>query len=271
MSRERARKILLEAFWTAEGWRRAPAVAPDEFELAKREGLMFDPSSTDHDASVARAISQIRRHSPHDVARAFVASLSTRRLEYRSALGSYASARLLDAHAPLLDPPNPICRLCGTFVPAQVLDWNLLNFERFKWGGVRHEQPEYVGFDLEQFGGLAPLAPTDQDWQLLTAVLQQASGLPPEARASDLAKALRGVFPANDAERRIVIAILGHAGILSPAVKPSPFDQYVPHTHRDVPATARNDWRYPVSWWRGADGVRRDAITFWFPGLEGEI
>ena len=28
------------------------------------------------------------------------------------------------------------------------IDWNVLNFERLKWGGVRHGEPSYMAFDL---------------------------------------------------------------------------------------------------------------------------
>lgn len=265
MSRDRARKILLETFWTSAGWRRNPAIAPEEFDLAKRAGYMFDPSNTTHEQANRGARDAVRRLNRLEVARAFVASLSTRRLEYRSALGSYALGRLLPPHSPAVSEPSPYCRTCGCLANEHTVDWNILNFERHKWGGVRHDLPEYIGFDLRLFGELRELVPTETDWSMLQALLRVAGAQPPEARPGDLAKAMSGLFPANEAERRVVMAILGYAGVLSPATRPSPFDVFVAAGERDTPPSAKNDWQYPVSWWRGRDGIRADAISFWFP------
>lgn len=267
MSTDRARKILLDAFWTPAGWRQNPAVAPEEFDLAKRAGYMFDPSSITHDEANERARDEVRRVTRFELARAFAASLSTRRLEYRSALGSYALGRLLPEHAATAFRPSPYCRICGTLAGEQSVDWNVLNFERHKWGGVRHGLPEYIQFDLRLFGRLEEVVPTETDWSILRAVLRAAASQPHDARPGDLTKALRGLFPANEAERRVVVEILGYTGILSPAARPSPFDVFIAVGERDTPPSAKNDWAYPASWWRGHDGVRADAVSYWFPEI----
>ena len=43
---------------------------------------------------------------------------------------------------------------------------NVLNFERFKWGGVRRDNIEYMAFDLEQFARAPKLKPTQADVDL---------------------------------------------------------------------------------------------------------
>jgi hypothetical protein len=80
------------------------------------------------------------------VAAGFTYSLATRRLDLRSALGSYAATVNLRPH-PYTPWDGVTCGVCGTGQHT-LFDINSLNFARFKWGGVGHLLPEYAGFDL---------------------------------------------------------------------------------------------------------------------------
>ena len=126
MQTDRARQILLDAFWDGGSWRRGPAVAPDEFEIAKAAGFMFDPSVSTHEKAVTKAINTAELIDPRDIAHAFVASLTSRRLEYRSALGSFAFARLLPYHEPV-EYRGDLCGICGDPIangpPRREPDW----------------------------------------------------------------------------------------------------------------------------------------------------
>jgi hypothetical protein len=72
VSTDRARQILLDAFWNAGSWRRGPAIAPDEFDIAKAAGFMFDPSVSTHAEAVTHAINAADLIESRDVAHAFV-------------------------------------------------------------------------------------------------------------------------------------------------------------------------------------------------------
>lgn len=41
---DRGLKILLDCYWNAGGWRRERVISPEDFEIAKSEGYMFDDS-----------------------------------------------------------------------------------------------------------------------------------------------------------------------------------------------------------------------------------
>lgn len=96
----RAFKILTDHFWTLQGWRRKEDrhISNEDFEYAKAKGMMFDPVYLTHDETVEQASTAVRAIKKSDVVDAFVASLSTRRLDIRSALGSYAVLMNLEAH-----------------------------------------------------------------------------------------------------------------------------------------------------------------------------
>jgi hypothetical protein len=161
---ERARTILFKTYWSTEGWRSEPSTPPADLAYALQAGYLFAPETMLHDALMLRVKAALRALSLADVLNAFLASLSTRRLDIRSALGSYAVAQHLPLHP--YESLGGQCRICGAFDPI-LCDWSLLNFERHKWGGVRHDQPSYIAFDLEQVAQLGPFTPTPQDWAIL--------------------------------------------------------------------------------------------------------
>src|SRR4051794_33003022 len=85
----RAAKILFDTYWTPTGWRDGRSTPADDFEYAKRAGVMFDGERLSHDKIVERALLAVRNADRESVADAFVGSLSSRRMELRSALGSF--------------------------------------------------------------------------------------------------------------------------------------------------------------------------------------
>jgi hypothetical protein len=231
---------------------------------------MFDPVTMSHDDIVARLLTIRNRVSIDQVADAFLASLSTRRLELRSALGSLSFAAHFPDHRFLEMPTGRhYCRLCGLYghSAAEQSDLNVLSFERWKWGGVRHVDPLYCWFDLTQFEKASLAAPTPEDHSILARIVEIASGLPPKARPNELEKRISKVIRSNGSERRVLIEILGYCGVLKPAGRRGFLQAFTSKELRDRPPDHTNDWEYPVIWWRGSDGVDRAALDRLFPKL----
>jgi hypothetical protein len=264
----RAMRILFDTYWTSSGWlddkaRRTP---PEDFEYAKRAGVMFDEVRLSHDDVVKRAIAAVRAVDRENVANAFVASLASRRLELRSALGSFAVLQHFPRHG--ATTRRGACPVCGEYDrPSEPEDLNVLNFERFKWGGVRHDQPLYAALDLELFARLAAPAPGPDDVRLLTALVDAIEAVPPRESSASLEKHLAKVFKSNKAERDALIAILGLCDILSATGHPGFMRKFVPSSERELPDRHFVDMAYPACWWTGADGVSREALAYWFGHL----
>ena len=265
----RALKVLFDAYWSSAGWKDSVQISPDDFAYARAAGYVFDPVEKSHTDLVAWVRESRSKVSAREVADAFVASLSTRRLDWRSALGSYGYARNFPNHPFTIDPPisfsGRLCTLCGKY-PEVKVDLTVLNFERHKWGGVRHDDPAYVGFDLEQFRRLDVTKPTAKDRDILRKVLRKADGLSSRAKVSDLERAIAPFFESNRNERRIVLDILGLCGVLQPKAHAGYFEGYPGFAERefDLPPAPKLDWRYPVCWWRGADGLHGPAVDHYF-------
>ncbi len=243
-------------------------MSPEDYEYAANAGVVFQPVFLSHDELVDRVLESRARATQEEVVDAFLASLSTRRLELRSALGSYAVARSFPKHA---FAGTHCCSVCGEYDrDGRLVDLSELSFERFKWGGVRHVDPHYIAFDLDRFAQTERLVPTAEDIQIMRRIIHTAGSLSPDARPRELEKGLVGVLESNESEREALIQILGYCGILQPQGHPGFFRSYVKFSERkDRPDAWKINWQYPVSWWQGKDGVDGEALRSYFPQLDG--
>jgi hypothetical protein len=269
-------RTLAETFWSRVGWHSPPRwPGPDAMARAVRAGIMFTGTRRlDHDAWVRTAVAAASTVTAQEAADAFLASLTTRRLDLRSALGSYALARHLREH-PFTIPRELIydgyapvgpgdCAVCGFRGPeAEELDLNVFNFERFKWGGVRRHSVPYIAFDLEQFARAPRPRLSDADLALGRQLTRYLSGLPVAATASQAAAGMTFI-KGNKAEREVILDILGVTGILQTADHPGFASAYVPAAKRHLPPRRFTDRAYPVCWWTAADGVNTAALRQFF-------
>ena len=262
---EKGLKLLLETYWHSGGWR-GKALTAEEFAQAKVEGYMFDPAPMlSHDETLQRLRCVLEKISAEDVANAFLYSLSTRQLQYRSALGSYYYALAIPEHSHS-DPST--CYFCN-WLPIREVDspekefsgYNVFNFERYKWGGVRHTHPEYALFDLEQFLLLPKVTPSEEDRAILKSVLHAMKELPPGKKVGAYRELItkKKLIKSNKNEVEVLLSILGICGILSGADAPCYCDRFVDEWHR-APKEHTNDYAYPVNWWHVSDGVNEDRF-----------
>lgn len=206
-----ALRPLMKMFWSAEGWREPP-VPPPDLARAVANGVMFtQPRSDTHDGWVAAARKAAAAVSAEQVGDAFLESLTSRRLDLRSALGSYAVARALTEHTFQVARGSAWCAVCDLY-PEVEENLNILNFERFKWAGVRRTDIAYVAFDLEQFIKAPRTGATGEDHRLGNRIVATLRALPERTMVGKAAAALRFV-PGNKDEREMLVEILATAGV----------------------------------------------------------
>jgi hypothetical protein len=240
----KAKRILFRTYWsngwTGRDWRSA---SPEDFAYAKAQGIMFDPVTWTHDDNVARVQPFRSPHFAQVVGAGFATSLSSRRLEWRSALASWSMLERLPAHA--YDPvqsgefydtdgnvigTSDICRTCRDAPP----NWQL----------TAHEADAGIDLNVLSF-----------ERELLRAILGSISTIPENATAGRLVRELKPGIPGTAAEHRQLVEILGTAGVLRPAA-------------RDRPEHLRSDWG-PGGQWRGSDRYDEQRILQLFPTLTG--
>ena len=250
-------KVLMETYWCSKGWRyKAPS--DEDYAQAVAEGYMFHQTPVrTHDETLRDIQEILTKISPEDVANAFLYSLSTRQLQYRSALGSYYYALAIPEHSPTLPQTCYFCNW-SSMKPER---YNVFNFMRYKWGGVSHTDPSYALFDLEQFLLLPKVTPTEADWAILKSILHAMEELPPSKKAGAYQALItkKKLLKSNKAEVQELLSILGICGVLSGKDAPCYCECCVDVWHR-APKEHTNDYEYPVNWWHISDGVNEERF-----------
>ncbi len=264
----KAVRILFDTYWRPGGWkhRSEQQTPPGDFAYAKRMGVMFDPVRIRHDDLIKKLADRVSRIDQEGVAAAFLVSLGSRRLELRSALGIYAFARHLPGHR--FQGVDGRCDICGQHRDrGKEEDLNVLNFERLKWGGVRHTDPLFTWFDLTEFSKLEVPRPTSEDRGILCGILERARSTPSGVTVQELQRSLTGLFKSTKSERDILLDILGLSGILETSAHPGFMTRFTPSSRREEPPWRFVEREYPVCWWRGRDGVNETRVRELFGSL----
>jgi hypothetical protein len=258
----------------------------EDYQQAKAEGYMFDPVELTHEETLQRLRCVVEKISPKDVANAFLYSLSTRQLQYRSALGSYYYALAIPEHESEFEHHCNFCdfkRMCldpHYQEQPEVLEWlrvyydgeievsgyNVFNFERYKWGGVRHTQLEFALFDLEQFLRLPKVTPTEADRDILRNILNSIHELIPNQKVGAYQKLItkKRLLKSNKEEVQELLNILGICGVLSSPEAPC-YCEHFPDKWDREPKESRSFYAYPVNRWKAWDGVNKE----WFEKVFG--
>ena len=267
---DKGRKILFKTFLNSGGYCYHDPT-PEEFSLAVAEGYMFgDTNPMSHEDTLTALRSIVEMISPTDIANAFLYSLSTRDLAYRSAMGSYWYAKGIPDHE-AISPGR--CNYCGwredyhdcrvqstrygvrPMWPKHTLE-NSCNFHRHKFGGRHHNEAPYALFDLQQFLSMPKVIPTELDRSMFRNILNTINELHPSNKAGAYRDLLckKKIIPGNRIEISSLIDILGLCGVLSTAEHPCPDVEFRGRAGIDPPEI-RSDIAYPVCWWRARDGV----------------
>lgn len=267
---DKGKKILLKTFWNRNGYHYTDPT-PQEFAIAVQEGYLFEETrNLSHEETLSQLRQVVAQIDPGDVANAFLYSLSTRALEYRSPMGTYYYAKAVPPHESQFPTRCGWCAWIEGLYDCRVwktkyqdIPWepkhtpeNFCNFERYKFGGRNHNYVQYALFDLTQFQKLPRVTPTEEDRRMLREILDTITELPPTKKAGGYRDLLvkKKIIPCNRYEISSLIDILGLCGILSTAEHPCPEVEFRGYLGIDPPEI-RSDIAYPACWWRARDGV----------------
>ena len=268
---KKALKILFDTYWSHGRWRdeQDQKTPKEDMLYARKAGIMFSPVSLDHNDVIRRAQAACKGLDRRTVADAFVYSLSTRRLDLRSALGSFAVLNHMPTHKMVRSGgrAGSSCGICGDYDERERQDLNVLSFERHKWGGVRHSTPRYAGFDLGLFRKTDHPKVEKEGLDCLKGILDAITATPMGVSSANLQTYLGKAFKSNKGERDVVVEVLGYCGILGTRDHPGYVKEFVSMADRALPGRRFVFMRYPACWWSRSDGVNQEAVKFWFGHL----
>ena len=240
---KKAKSILFKTYWSANGWKREYETKPEDFDYAKSKGLMFDRISFELNDLKQELRSIIKRININLIINGFVSSLTNKRLDWRSAIGSYFNAKLTLENK----------RVQYRSDNYNNEDLNVLNFERIKWGGVRHSDLLYNYIDLKLFEKEIITEPTTEDIDTLIRILNCIEESPNGEYPSKLRDRLKDVIKISKDQRHTLMEILACCEILKPK-------------NYDRPTTGRHDWAF-VEFWRGEDKYDKILVDKYFGEL----
>ncbi len=253
-------------------------ITQEELTVAKRQGYLFDyPEFESHSDSLKRRHEILSHIDPKDVANAFLFSLSTRKLEYRSALGSYyylsavPEHDFMKSHNEILAAAGNHCYLCGwtaweTIPSRQSIKsgYNFYNWARYKDGGISIGiiGINYALFDLEQFIKLPKVTPTEKDKQIFRDILSCVDCLNSSDKAGKLRDTITKakILKSNKDEVSVLLGELGICGILASNDFPA-YDTYFANEYERDPVEYKNDFAYPVNRWHARDGINTERLN----------
>lgn len=263
---DRGKQILFSMYWSGGHWKKCN-VPDEDLAYAKNAGYLFNPPEYEtHDSVLLKLKMILDNIDPKDISNAFLYSLSTGKLEYRSAFGSYYYAKAIPEHE--IDcQHSPHCYLCGWNARNSKQDvyeneYNIFSFERYKWGGVRHTSIDYALFDLEQFLKLPKVVPSEDDKSLLIQLLHCVKKLAPHNKAGALRTQIEKerIIKSTKDELTVLLEVLGICGILASRNYPG-YEAFFTDEYGRAPTEHANDMAYPLNRWRAEDGINTKRFT----------
>lgn len=242
-------------------------ITEEDFEYAKKFSVMFDQENISHDEICRRIKTAVAKIKKQDVINAFLYSLSTRQLEYRSFLSSYCIGKSLIQHnfTPSSEPNEGICEICElhTYEFEDPVEFNTINYFKYN-DGPCFDNLIQVLFDVEQFPKFPVVKPADSDYKILDELRKIIETADPNDRISQLKKKISKIFKSNDGERQGVLEILGVIGILHDDMHFGYDEKFVTYPEREHRPIRNDDVGYPARWWQGKFGIDQEKWKYWF-------
>jgi len=271
-------KILLKTFDTAlkndpVNWTKSYSeyINEDDFDYAKKKEIMFEPRIISHDEIFVRTKEVVSQIKKNDVVNAFLYSLSTRKIEYRSFISSYCIARVTPIHSIKKKNDSSIhCSICGLHSMYysnefnKSIDLNIVNYFKHKFGSC-FEFAHEILFDLEQFLLYPKVTPTKKDFDILNHIKEIIESASPKDSVPLLKKSISKAFTkSNNRERETLLEILGIIGILHDEQHFGFAEHYILSSEREGKNAYYDDVLYPANWWKGINGIDQEKWDYWF-------
>ncbi|MDR6194768.1 hypothetical protein [Siphonobacter sp. SORGH_AS_0500] len=244
----------------------------EEFEYAKRAGLMFDAITLSHNQAIDWLFEARGKVTKRQVTSAFVASFSSNRLDWRSGLSAYVLALNFPAHSyskPLNDCKP--CPICGDFFleDPERIDLSGINKDRFTLGCAStpddHLSVPLLAFHLEQHSLLPEIKPTLNDVSILKEIFNTVSQAKENDTPNDLEKSIasKKLFKSNHWQRRCVLQTLSFCNIIEHPRAQGYTNHFVSPEKRSI-NNHISEWDYPIRLWKGKFGIHKAALEYWF-------
>lgn len=217
-----------------------------------------------HDTLIENLFIEYKKTSKQQIVSLFLASLSTRKLEWRIGLPIYAIMQNFPKHHyQTKDNPHTStspCAICSDYSDVEIDEDTDIYVNA--GGVVFHSLADYY-YGLKHINSIKEQKPTNNDWRIFNEIINILGDLGKNIRQVEkMLKKIEG-FKSNEEERRLLLETLAYCGILKCKDHIAPFHQY---TNLAIAPrkTHSSDWNYPADFWEAEDGIDMEILNFWF-------
>lgn len=237
----------------------------EEFEYAKKAGLMYDVKNMSHDEIISWAILEFECCNKKSITDSFIFGLDNNLPFLRSTLSAYAvmtnfPRHIFEGYSDELI--NPHCKICALYENQRV-DLSFIN--RCRWNGaIIWRRPDMLAFYLQQHNKEPTHVYEILNVKLFINILDEIASSLENETPSSLSKRLRKLklVKMSVDEMKYFIDTLGYCGILQTNEHVGFIYKFTSHIN---PRKSRSsDWGYPVDFWIGSNGINIDALSYWF-------
>ena len=256
---------------------------PSEKDFSKgvETGVLIQKSITTHDEMISEIKELANRILLESAAKAFLYSLSSGDMRYRSALSSLIWARSLPNHSSKnTERINGKCLICGCthgLDEPENIDWNDLGVFRYlppkQYGkNPNYLCPEYVLNDLREFEKLPSVEPKEEDYNILNGIFATIKSMKSHNMDTAVVSEIRGkkIIDATGNGVHCILAILSNCSILENEENKGFLHEFI---NCGPIKSYRDDLSfYPLYFWKGRDGINYDAVREIFGSFdEGKL
>ncbi|GHT97435.1 hypothetical protein AGMMS49545_23920 [Betaproteobacteria bacterium] len=237
----------------------------EDMTYMRSHGLAFDIKEMTHDELVKWAIEEYKKCSKKKITDSFLRGLGRNQPQLRAALSAYAIMTKFPEHTYQTITGNE-CGICGG-LKIKEIDRTFLNAVRFACGSVIGSAgPECFAFFLNKHNhDECSQSVTSDDIEIFSDIINIIMGSEGSEKPLTLYKKIRKTpgVKMNIEQARCFLDLLGHTGILQTSEHQGFIYKY---TNLGLAKTSSrsSDWSYPVDFWRGEDGINKDAFLYWF-------
>lgn len=246
-------KIIKSMFW-CNGW-----LKPNERAISRVDAIHLSdhgwnlvPVQMKHDVLVSEVVEYSQSVDLRYCASLLSQSLPSRRVQDRSFLASAVQGKTIPEHR---FSGEGRCSICGLHAENMV-DRNMLVFEKIMWGGVRLSDISYVWLDLQLLEKTMDLS---YNYEELRNILDSFATVNVEMSASKFAASLKAV-KGNKAEREVLCGILGICDIFQHPDHHGFLNHYPLEIDRELPNQHYIDLAWPFCWYNSRFGVNEFAF-----------
>lgn len=223
-----------------------------------------------HDEATKRLLAAYKNTKLIQASNAFLYSISSKAVEFRTGLPAFAYAMHFPKHDFKKSDKSSMCRICG-MEKKDEFDFSEKYYRKFDWGNGLRNNPMEPAFDLEFFNTLPEVQPTNTDIKLFKSIITLIEKSDPEDTARAIENKTKDILKGNKYTREYFFETLGVCGILETEDFKG-YDKEFMTIWKSQGGNSRPnkfvECDPPLSFWKAKDGINWKSLHYFFPQID---